>query len=795
MAQPTTAVQAQVGRSFSEQAMALGNFRAAEEHLVQVLKTPQPAWAFWQARCELAWSQCWSGFDSFGEARAREYLFEAGRQGVPAIIPFTLHLALADRSRRAEAPRALQEELSACRQLLPTDPWPGQELHTFILDSFELSIGPTRDRLQLASFRERLARLDTRRSWTPIETRMFWQAVQLWERRLIPGQAFQLCGQLQSSLEFDLGRELTRLEVARSQRRLGLFEEASQTTYEARRRFPELLSRIHRERQRWQANGGDASLDWTAGDASRLEWRLFQELLRLRVAQDRITTGEDLRECAEFMGKASQAQHRCEQVQSWSPLDDMSWDTLFFAQYVEFEGWQQKCIQLLAATADQYRKLKHRPALALAMALHGQLLKEQQQWSQALASLQEATLQLESYLGELPGTGLSDLEFHHLHRGCYQDLAEVHSSLGNSQQALATLSRLQALESIERGPSSVQGLKPSDFDPAQLQPLLDDQTAIVQFLPGEQSLHLFLLTREGLQRYQSPLGRSQLDALIRKARGQLAQQGPLPQNELAELYRHLIAPLEPQLEGKNQLVIVPSGYLFYLPFAALGREEGDGWHYLIERIACVQLGKLSDARLLLRPPRTFQGPVVALGNPDGSLPAAADECIEIARMFPGSTSVTGQEIKLKDLRGLSRASYLHLATHAVLNSARPWESYLQLGPSSRLTMADVHVLPLDSTRLVTLSACQTALGVHLPGQEIASLAETFAAAGATSVLATLWRIPDEPTRDLMIDLYRRLSQGSSLGEALQQAQLQQLRQRDRAHPYFWASFSLLGDWR
>ncbi len=775
--------------------MAVGNFRAAEEHLLQVLKAPLPAWAFWQARCELAWSQCWSGFDSFGEARAREYLFEAGRQGLPPIIPFTLHLALADRARRAEAPRALQEELAACRQLLPADPWPGQELHTFVLDSFELSIGPTRDRLEPARFRERLQRLDSQRRWTPIETRMFWQAVQIWERRLIPGQAFQLCGQLQPSLEFELGRELTRLEVARNQRRLGLFEEASQTTYEARRRFPELVRRIDQERQRWQAVAGSPSLDWTAGDASRLEWRLFQELLRLRVARDLIISGEDLRECAEFMGKASQAQHRCEQVQSWAPLDDMSWDTLFFAQYVEFEGWQQKCIELLAATADQYRKLKHRPALALALALHGQMLKDQQQWSQALPSLQEAALQLESYLAELPGTGLSDLEFHQLHRGCYQDLAEVYSSLGNSQQALATLSRLQALESIERGASSVQGLKASDFDPAQLQPLLDERTAIVQFLPGERSLHLFLLTREGLQRYQSPLGRNQLDALIRKTRGQLSQQGPLPQQELAELYRHLIAPLELQLEGKSQLVIVPSGYLFYLPFAALGREEADGWHFLIERIACVQLGKLSDARLLLRPPRTFQGPVIALGNPDGSLPAAAEECIEIAAMFPGSTSVTGQEIKLKDLRGLSRASYVHLATHAVLNSARPWESYLQLGPQARLTMADVHLLPLDSTRLVTLSACQTALGVHLPGQEIASLAETFAAAGATSVLATLWRIPDEPTRDLMIDLYRRLSKGCSLGEALQQAQLQQLRQRETAHPYFWASFSLLGDWR
>jgi CHAT domain-containing protein len=71
-------------------------------------------------------------------------------------------------------------------------------------------------------------------------------------------------------------------------------------------------------------------------------------------------------------------------------------------------------------------------------------------------------------------------------------------------------------------------------------------------------------------------------------------------------------------------------------------------------------------------------------------------------------------------------------------------------------------------------------------------------AGAESQLLSLWKVEDEPTRDLMVDFYRRLQRGEGRTEALRQAQLTMMRgtrELRRRHPYFWASFIQSGDWR
>jgi CHAT domain-containing protein len=68
-------------------------------------------------------------------------------------------------------------------------------------------------------------------------------------------------------------------------------------------------------------------------------------------------------------------------------------------------------------------------------------------------------------------------------------------------------------------------------------------------------------------------------------------------------------------------------------------------------------------------------------------------------------------------------------------------------------------------------------------------------AGAESQVTSLWQVDDAATRDLMVDYYKRLQKGEGRGEALRNAQLSMLRSTDRSHPYYWASFIQLGDWR
>jgi len=104
-------------------------------------------------------------------------------------------------------------------------------------------------------------------------------------------------------------------------------------------------------------------------------------------------------------------------------------------------------------------------------------------------------------------------------------------------------------------------------------------------------------------------------------------------------------------------------------------------------------------------------------------------------------------------------------------------------------------LRLDA-ELVTLSGCETALGEEMGGEGLMSLTRAFHYAGARSVLASLWRVPDQSTSDLMVRFYGHLKEGRSKAEALRLAQLELIRLGGRAaHPFRWAAFSVFGDWR
>ena len=111
--------------------------------------------------------------------------------------------------------------------------------------------------------------------------------------------------------------------------------------------------------------------------------------------------------------------------------------------------------------------------------------------------------------------------------------------------------------------------------------------------------------------------------------------------------------------------------------------------------------------------------------------------------------------------------------------------------SRRLGIAEIAGLSLPPNGLVILSACETAVGEQVPGASLLTLAAAFSQAGAQSIVASLWKVEDKATRDFMVALYRALP---TIGraEALQQAQISVLKNRETAHPYYWAPFILIG---
>jgi CHAT domain-containing protein len=116
------------------------------------------------------------------------------------------------------------------------------------------------------------------------------------------------------------------------------------------------------------------------------------------------------------------------------------------------------------------------------------------------------------------------------------------------------------------------------------------------------------------------------------------------------------------------------------------------------------------------------------------------------------------------------------------------------GQEGILTALEASNLDLWGTKLVTLSACDTAIGEVRNGEGVYGLRRAFFLAGAESLVMSLWPVNDYVTRELMTDYYAGLTRGLGRGDALRQAELAMLARKGRQHPFYWASFIQAGQW-
>jgi CHAT domain-containing protein len=112
-----------------------------------------------------------------------------------------------------------------------------------------------------------------------------------------------------------------------------------------------------------------------------------------------------------------------------------------------------------------------------------------------------------------------------------------------------------------------------------------------------------------------------------------------------------------------------------------------------------------------------------------------------------------------------------------------------------LTGLEASLLDLQGTELVILSACDSGLGEVKIGEGVMSLRRAFRIAGAQTVLASHWNVSDKATNALMTEFIRRWRAGEPRVDAWREAQLALLRSKDFSNPFFWAAFTLTGEWR
>lgn len=260
-----------------------------------------------------------------------------------------------------------------------------------------------------------------------------------------------------------------------------------------------------------------------------------------------------------------------------------------------------------------------------------------------------------------------------------------------------------------------------------------------------------------------------------------------------QLYDMLVGPAFEAVGTPETLVVSASGALRYIPFAAL--HDGEGW--LVEKTRVVNVTALDREKFAnAPPPPTGPSSVLALVDPDGTLPGARLEIAEVQKANAKVDVFEGADATLALLRGKVRVpgyDIVHLATHGRLDAEHPERSHILLA-GVPLSYADIPTLSPSRTRLVVLSACQTAVHSGGSGVEIAGLAYQFQRSSVDSVLATLWEVDDEASAEVMGRFYSKLTGGVSYAEALALAQRDVIADADLdlQHPAYWAPYFLMG---
>jgi CHAT domain-containing protein len=350
--------------------------------------------------------------------------------------------------------------------------------------------------------------------------------------------------------------------------------------------------------------------------------------------------------------------------------------------------------------------------------------------------------------------------------------------------------------SVRRGERAVASL-------TEVQHRLSPGHALLEYVVTEDAVLIFLLRPQDLKTATVALTPEELETRIELLRDLLTRKDDRWRRPAEALYGSLIAPVEEAdgLKGIEKISIVPYGVLHYVPFAALTRSQGSRREFLVERYVLDYLPSASELASTAAPSEATDN-LLALAPSSASLRYASQEVREIGALYPNrARALIGAKATESSFKRIAdRYQIIHFATHGFFNKLNPLFSGVQLEADGqedgRLEVHEILGLHLHA-RLVTLSACETALGsgyfAELPaGDDFVGLTRAFLMAGSSSVLATLWQVNDRSTLGLMKSFYRRLPRQET-ANALAHAQREMLAGPARfRHPYYWAAFVLLG---
>ena len=383
----------------------------------------------------------------------------------------------------------------------------------------------------------------------------------------------------------------------------------------------------------------------------------------------------------------------------------------------------------------------------------------------------------------------------------------------------------------DRGVSDRDWLeKPAPLN--QVQAVLHPGELVLEYVLGEPHAYCLWVTRDRVGLTKLPADRSKIEKLTRAYIASIRSKR-VDAGLAKQLYTLLIAPI-PAEASHNQLIVVPDGTLYFLPFGTLRDPKGK---FLVQSrtisyvpaatvleilrssqdlkqaprsllaVADVRYQDQGDVAAMLPKPQGFETEVMRgisalLGTGFSDLPETRQEVLDVNRIVGNdgvvllgsrATEAAFESEPLADFK------IVHLAVHGFANPQFPERSGLVLGAGPNAHQDGLLEIPQImrlhfNADLVTLSACDTGVG-KVEGEEgITNLAEAFLVSGARAVVASLWSVDDTFTRALMVRFYTHLAEGQDTAIALREAKLDMLaKYGNQAPPFFWGAFVLIGD--
>ncbi len=379
------------------------------------------------------------------------------------------------------------------------------------------------------------------------------------------------------------------------------------------------------------------------------------------------------------------------------------------------------------------------------------------------------------------------------------------------------------------------------------QQVLDDDTVLLEYALGEESSYLWAVTKNSITSYQLPK-RSEIEAAVQTFRQSLIPDSRTNLDTGLSLSQMLIAPVADRL-GNKRLLIVGDGALQSVPFAALPIPSSPTTPLLVQNEiitlpsastvaiqrrqlqnrspATKKLAVIADPIFNLNDPRFASTPQPTSETPTNSALNRATRNLglgDTAKVLDRLQYTRTEAEKILALVGVNQslqaldfnasrttatdpnlAQYqiIHLATHGLLDPVNPELSgivlslYDQQGQPQDgfLRLHDIFNLNLP-VELVVLSACETGLGKQVKGEGLVGLTRGFMYAGARRVVVSLWSVNDVATSEVMAKFYQKMLEGGQNPvSALRAAQLEMWKSPNWQSPYYWAAFTVQGDWR